>query len=84
MTPAEYAAANSQLDATTTSQATIAHRSTIGEPVRIVWELCEANPQARRCDVVRLAEAAGVATYTARTQYQRWYSWNKSGRPTKA
>ncbi len=56
----------------------ITHKSSISSPVRIVWELADANPGMRRCDVIRLAEAAGVATFTARTQYQRWFSWKKA------
>lgn len=65
-------------EATATSE--ITHRSTIASPVRIVWELADANPGMRRCDVIRLAEAAGIATYTARTQYQRWFTFRKAER----
>lgn len=79
MTPQEIANATFEVAA----KDQIAHKSTIDSPVRIVWELAEANPGARRSEVIRLAEAAGVATYTARTQYQRWFQWVKNGRPTK-
>lgn len=30
--------------------------------------------KVRRCDAVRALEKMGVATHTARTQYQRWYA----------
>lgn len=60
----------------------ITHKSTVTGigPVRLVWEIADANPGMRRSDVIRMAEAAGVATYTARTQYQRWFTHQKEQR----
>lgn len=52
-------------------------RSTIANPVQFVHELADAmisrDPTVRRKDVIEAAIDAGVAGYTARTQYQEWY-----------
>src|SRR5882724_86576 len=52
-------------------------RSTIANPVNFVHELADAmvkrDPTVRRKDVIEAAINAGVAGYTARTQYQDWY-----------
>lgn len=53
--------------------------STVDGPVARVWEIAENNRNARRKDVVQMAVNAGVAYYTARTQYQAWYTATKGG-----
>jgi hypothetical protein len=47
-------------------------KSTAEKPVQIVWRLCEEMKGASRSEVVKACVAAGVATGTARTQYQAW------------
>lgn len=55
-----------------------AKKSTISNPVKFVWDLAQemvkADPTARRKDIIEAAINAGVAGYTARTQYQAWYT----------
>ena len=50
--------------------------STAESPVKLVWriasEMKAANPTVSRGEVVKACEAAGVATATAKTQYQHW------------
>ena len=53
-------------------------KSTCKNPVRVVWEIADAalariGGLPRRCDIVKYAEEAGVATGTARTQHQEWF-----------
>jgi len=52
------------------------HASTVEKPCKLVWDIAEGmfaqNPNAKRKDVLKAAEDAGVAFYTARTQYQQW------------
>lgn len=53
-------------------------KSSVSSPVKFVWELAEAmtkqDPTMRRKDIIAAAIANGVAGYTARTQYQAWYT----------
>lgn len=46
-------------------------------PCKRVWDIADAMKGQRRCDIIRACEAAGIATNTARTQYQQWYALNK-------
>lgn len=50
------------------------NKSTAKKPCSIVWEICEANKDKglKRKDILQLCVDAGVAYYTARTQYQQW------------
>lgn len=52
-------------------------KSTVANPVQFMWNLADAmkkvNPTVRRTDVIKAGIEAGVAGYTARTQYQAWY-----------
>jgi hypothetical protein len=56
----------------------VSHRgkSTLASPTKAVWhladEMVKANPNTTRKEVMKAAEAAGIAYYTARTQYQLW------------
>lgn len=61
--------------------------STIEAPVATVWTLADVmhstaseEEPARRKDVVAACQEAGVAYYTARTQYQAWYTATDKGR----
>lgn len=49
-------------------------RSRVEEPCHRVWTVASSMVGARRRDVVAACVAQGVAFYTARTQYQRWYA----------
>lgn len=47
-------------------------KSSAANPVEVVWNLCDKHKDKRRKDVIELCVRAGVAFYTARTQYQLW------------
>lgn len=47
-------------------------RSTVERPVKIVWDLADANPGAKRKEIVDAAVAKGVTINTAKTQFQYW------------
>lgn len=57
--------------------------SNVDSPVATVWELADTmkaeNPDVRRKDVIAAARAKGVAFYTARTQYQAWFTATNRG-----
>jgi hypothetical protein len=49
------------------------HKSTgVEKPTKLVWEIADSMPGAKRKDVLAALEAKGIAYYTARTQYQKW------------
>lgn len=48
--------------------------SRVNTPVSRVHAFLDKNPKMRRCDAIRALEKQGVAYYTARTQFQRWFS----------
>ena len=50
----------------------ILHKSTIGSPCRIVWDIAEEMVGAKRKDIIAACVEAGIAFYTARTQYQKY------------
>lgn len=50
----------------------ISHESKIKSPVAKAWEIFNANRHLPRKAAMDLAMKAGVAFYTARTQYQAW------------
>lgn len=52
-------------------------KSSVESPVQKVFEICRSMPGARRKDVIEACVAAGIAFYTARTQYQNWYKASK-------
>ncbi len=56
----------------------ILRKSTVKSPVQAAWEIFEANRDERRKDVVAKCLEAGIAFYTARTQYQVWKSAGKA------
>jgi hypothetical protein len=53
-------------------------RSEIVSPVKTMWAICDlmiaADPTARRKDMIEAGIKAGIAFYTARTQYQAWFT----------
>lgn len=78
-TPEETAVENADAEAADNMTADgVLHKSVITNPCQFVWDMAEQMKGSRRCDVVNACTAAGVATHTARTQYQRWYSANKA------
>lgn len=50
----------------------VLHASTAEKPTRKVWDIADSMPGARRKEVMAACEAAGIAFFTARTQYQKW------------
>lgn len=56
--------------------------STVTRPTKAVWDIAEkmkkANPDARRKDILEACQKAGIAYYTARTQYQLWFQATKA------
>ena len=59
----------------------IVHRSQVESPVKKVWAIAESEyaqlqvgQKLSRKSVIDTCVNAGIATHTARTQYQRWYS----------
>jgi len=50
------------------------NKSTANRPCTLVWEIADAMPGAKRKEVIEACVKAGVAYYTARTQYQQWKS----------
>ena len=50
----------------------VLHKSTIGSPCRIVWDIAEEMVGAKRKDIIATCVEAGIAFYTARTQYQKY------------
>lgn len=56
----------------------VVHASKIDSPCKRVWELAASMPDSSRKDVIAACVEQGIATATARTQYQRWY---RAGKP---
>lgn len=52
-------------------------------PTKLVWaiatQMWEENPGVTRKDVLRACGEAGIASNTARTQYQRWFKARNEG-----
>lgn len=61
----------------------VAHtnKSEIENPCKRVWHIADemliSHPGAKRKQVLEACQAAGIAFYTARTQYQQWLSVRK-------
>lgn len=60
--------------------------STVEGPVALVWKIADrmfaeaaGDEKPRRKDVMQAAQDAGVTFYTARTQYQAWFSATNGG-----
>lgn len=50
----------------------VTHESVIVRPCKKVWHIADSMPGAKRKDVLAACVKAGIAYYTARTQYQQW------------
>jgi len=50
----------------------VTHESTIQRPCKQVWHIADSMPGAKRKDVLAACVKAGIAFFTARTQYQQW------------
>lgn len=60
-------------------QANRATTSSVENPVRAMWDLCDSMTGSKRKDVIAAAVEAGINYYTARTQYQLWLTaWRNS------
>ena len=60
------------------TEADILRTSTAVKPTKLVWLIASKNPNASRKDVITLCEQMGIATNTAKTQYQAWFAANKA------
>jgi hypothetical protein len=49
-----------------------------GGAVKVCWDLFIAQPELTRKEAIAAAVAKGVAFYTARTQYQKWFQASKA------
>lgn len=56
------------------------HASKIENPVAVMWDICEKMKNKRRRDVLKAAQEAGIAFWTARTQYQLWSQASRASR----
>lgn len=59
-------------------------KSSVSNPVKLVWDLCFKHPKAKRRDIVTMAIEAGVSLNTAKTQYQYWRTASKGERQAHA
>lgn len=50
----------------------VTNKSSIESPCARVWAIASEMEGARRKDVIEACEKAGIAFYTARTQYQKY------------
>jgi hypothetical protein len=64
----------------TMREQTAGYLSSIESPCVVVFDLADKMKGARRRDVIAAAVEAGVNYYTARTQYQIWYTASKGGK----
>lgn len=62
----------------------VGNKSSTDKPCSKVWDIAtamhKANPQVKRKEVLEACEAAGIAYYTARTQYQEWFKASKNSK----
>lgn len=57
------------------------HKSAIGSPCKLVWDMAEEMAGERRKDIIAACVKKGVAFNTARTQYQLWFTATKNSSP---
>ena len=55
----------------------VTHVSEVVRPCQLVWDIAEGMPGAKRGEVIAACVEAGIAFYTARTQYQQWRAVKK-------
>jgi hypothetical protein len=62
----------------------VGNKSSTDKPCSKVWDIAAAlhkdNPQVKRKEVLEACLNAGIAFYTARTQYQEWYKASKNSK----
>lgn len=79
VTEAEHAAHRGEVTNKSTTERPC--KSTTERPCKRVWiiadDMLAANPMVKRKEVIAACIAAGVAFYTARTQYQQWLGVRK-------
>lgn len=51
--------------------------STVDNPTKKVWEICDTMPKASRAEHIAACVAAGVNIHTARTQQSKWAKAHK-------
>jgi len=56
----------------TPSLVKVTNKSSIDSPCAKVWQIAGEMEGARRKDIIAACEKAGIAFYTARTQYQKY------------
>jgi hypothetical protein len=64
----------------------VTRESTVVRPCKQVWHIADSMPGAKRKAVLEACVNAGIAYYTARTQYQQWLECQKemaAARPAK-
>lgn len=76
--PHELAQIGSPVGVTAQGQPTTrVRKSTVESPSKLVWHIADemigANPQVTRKEVIQACIDRGIATFTARTQYQAWF-----------
>lgn len=74
---AEAAPAEAEAAPVAEVERVVIRKSAAIKPCTLVWNIADEMPNAKRKDVIAAAIAAGVATYTARTQYQLWFATKK-------
>ena len=81
LTPASHPIAAENAASWPAGEAEKAHKSTTERPCQRVFtiagDMIKANPDVRRKDVIAACVEAGIAFYTARTQYQQWLTAHK-------
>ena len=60
------------------STSTRVNKSSVKNPCELVWDICDKNKDKKRKEILAACQDAGVAFYTARTQYQLWRSAGKT------
>ncbi len=77
----EAAVALGKKKATTTKAGAKKEHSTAERPCKKVWfiadDMITANPEVKRKEILEACAKAGIAFYTARTQYQQWLGVRK-------
>lgn len=67
----------------TTEPAPAAAKKVAGWPKRPgvvadVWTIAQNNQHLKRKEVIALCQQFAINFHTAKTQYQKWYEWNKA------
>lgn len=60
----------------TSRKKTQKNRSRVKNPCKRVWEIADSMPDASRKEVIEACVKKGINFFTARRQYQEWYTAN--------